>query len=150
MTRYLGVDLGSRRIGVAASDPTATLASPLLTLPYRGPRDAVARLAALCREQEIAGVVIGWPRNMDGTAGPAAARAEGFARALRRAVAVPVELWDERLTTAQAERALIQGGVRRERRRTVRDQIAAALILQGFLDARAHRLVPTPPGHKQT
>ncbi len=149
MSRFLGVDLGSRRIGIAASDPTGTVASPLLTLLHRGPRDAVDRIAALCREHEIAGVVVGWPRNMDGTSGPAAGRAEAFARALRRAASVPVELWDERLTTVQAERALIEGAVRRVERRTVRDRVAAALILQGYLDARARSLAATRPGHKQ-
>ncbi len=136
--RVLAVDLGSRRIGLALSDPTGTVASPFLTLPHRSLRHDVARIVTLCREHAVARVVVGWPRNMDGTSGPAAQRAEAFAAALRRALSIPVELSDERLSTAQAERALVQGEVRREKRREVRDQVAAALILQTYLGSRDH------------
>ncbi len=147
MSRILGLDLGTRRIGVALSDPTGTVASPLLTLPHHSLRRDVERVAALCREYGVEGIVVGWPRNMDGTFGPAARQAEEFARALRRAVSVPVDLWDERLSTAAAERVLLQGDVRRDRRRDLRDRVAAALILQAHLDARARSLAIPAGGH---
>jgi len=148
VSRLLGLDLGTRRIGVALSDPTGTLASPLSTLPHRSLRRDVERIGDLCREHEVSGVVVGWPRNMDGTAGPAAQQAEAFAEALREGVSIPVDLWDERLSTAAAERALLEGDVRRERRRDLRDQVAAALILQAYLDARRRSLAAPPGGHK--
>lgn len=147
MSRILGLDLGTRRIGVALSDPTGMVASPLLTLPHRSLRRDVERVAALCREYGVEGIAVGWPRNMDGTSGPAARQAEEFARALRRAVSVPVDLWDERLSTAAAERVLLQGDVRRDRRRDLRDRVAAALILQAHLDARARSLAISAGGH---
>ncbi len=135
MTRVLAVDLGSRRIGVALSDPTGTVAGPLDTIPHRERRQDVAAVAALARAHGAERIVIGWPRNMDGTLGPAARRAEAFAEALRRVAGVPVDLWDERLSTVAADRALRDADVKRERRRALRDQIAAALILQSYLDA---------------
>ncbi len=145
MSRVLGLDLGTRRIGVALSDPTGTVASPLLTLPHRSLARDVERVAALCRAHAVEAVVVGWPRSLSGAPGRAARQAEEFARVLRRAVAVPVELWDERLSTAAAERALLEADVRRERRRAIRDQVAAALILQAHLDARGRRRRQTPP-----
>lgn len=148
MSRILGIDLGTRRIGLALSDPTETVASPLVTLAHRSLREDVDQIAALCRDHAVAAVVVGWPRNMDGTSGPSARRAEEFARALRRVLALPVDLWDERLSSAAAERSLIQGNVRRSRRRSLRDQVAAALILQACLDARKRGLGVPPSGHK--
>ena len=137
MTRVLAVDLGTRRIGVALSDPTGTVAGPLDTIPHRERRQDVAAVAALARAHGAERIVLGWPRNMDGTSGPAARRAEAFAEALRRVAGVPVALWDERLSTVAADRALRDADVKRERRRALRDQIAAALILQSYLDAGA-------------
>ena len=93
-------------------------------------------------------VVVGWPRNMDGTSGPPARRAEVFAQALGRALSVPVELWDERLSSVAADRALLEADVTRRRRRDLRDRVAAALILQGWLDARARGLPAPSSGHK--
>ena len=94
---------------------------------------------------QVERIVVGCPRNMDGTRGPAALRAEAFAAALRRVVRTPVEMWDERLTTVSAERMLVASDVRRTRRRDVRDRVAAAFILQAYLDARRHREVGTTP-----
>src|SRR5262249_39144210 len=136
LTRVLAIDLGSRRIGLALSDPTGTVAGPLATIPHRERRQDVAAVAALARAHGAHRIVLGWPRNMDGTSGPAARRAEAFAEALRRVAAVPVDLWDERLSTVAADRALRDANVKRERRRALRDQIAAAVILQSYLDAR--------------
>lgn len=148
MSRILGLDLGEKRLGVALSDPSGTVASPLATIPHRTQRGDVERIASLCREHEVAAVVVGWPRNMDGTSGLPARRAEVFAQALRRALAVPVELWDERLSTVAADRALLEGNVTRSRRRVLRDRVAAALILQAWLDARTRGLPAPPSGHK--
>lgn len=148
MSRILGLDLGEKRLGVALSDPSGTVASPLATIPHRTQRGDVERIASLCREHEVAAVVVGWPRNMDGTSGLPARRAEVFAQALRRALAVPVELWDERLSTVAADRALLEGNVTRRRRRVLRDRVAAALILQAWLDARTRGLPAPPSGHK--
>jgi putative Holliday junction resolvase len=140
MSRILGVDLGSRRIGVALSDPTGQIASPLLTVQHRSLRHDLDRIVVISREHAVEGIVVGWPRNMDGTSGPAARRAEAFARALRREVTVPVELWDERLSTVAAERELLRDSVRRTRRRQARDRVAAAWFLQAYLDRRGRRL----------
>ncbi len=137
MSRFLGLDLGTRRIGVALSDPTGTVAAPLLVLAHTDRRRDLAAVAGLAAAHGVARIVVGWPRNMDGTRGPAARRAEAFADALRRRLDVPVDLWDERLSTVEADRTLREAGVRRDRRRAVRDQIAAALILQTYLTARA-------------
>ena len=143
MGRVLAIDLGTKRIGIALSDPTATVASPLETLPATGLRRAADQVSELCRRHDVETVVVGWPRNMDGSQGPAAREAEAFAERLRAALRVPVELWDERLSTAAAERTLLEAGLRREKRRESRDRVAAALILQSYLDA--HRPRPTLP-----
>jgi len=130
------------------------IATPLETVTGAGGRRAAERVADLCRRHDVAAVVVGWPRNMDGSRGPAARQAEAFAERLRTALSVPVELWDERLSTAAAERALIEADVRREERRRSRDRVAAAVILQGYLDARrtaagAVRLSQNESGHKE-
>lgn len=142
--RYLGLDVGDVRIGVALSDETATLASGLLTLRRVGPRKDVKAVAALVREREVGGVVVGMPWRLDGTAGPQAEKVKGFVESLRRAVDVPVVTWDERLTTVAAEDLLTDAGVRRRDRRARIDRAAATLILQGYLDSRRDR--PAQPG----
>ena len=143
MSRVLGLDLGTRRIGVAVSDPTGTIATPLLTISHPSLRRDLELVADLCRTHAITRIVVGWPRNMDGTVGPAARRAEEFAEKLRRTLRLPVDLWDERLSTVASERALLQGDVRRRQRRDLRDRVAAALILQTYLSARSGRDQPT-------
>ncbi len=142
MTRYLGVDLGAKRVGVALSDPTGILASPLGTFAHRSLREDAAQVARLCAAHGVDRVVVGWPRNMDGSAGPAARQAEAFAARLRADTGLPVELWDERLSTVAADRAMIRGGARRGTRREARDRVAAAVVLQSRLDAQAARGSP--------
>lgn len=137
--RWLGLDYGSRRIGVAVSDPTGTIATPLTTVQNTGPTAVNAALRRVVAETGAVGVVIGLPVRTGGDEGPEAAAAREFAARLEAALALPVRLWDERLTTAGAERTLIEGGVRRERRRELRDRIAAQMMLQSFLDARQAR-----------
>jgi putative Holliday junction resolvase len=136
MGRVLAVDPGSRRVGVAVSDPTATIASPLGTVPAEPSATLAERLASLAREQEATQLVVGLPRRMDGGQGPEAKAARALAEELRRATGLPVALVDERLTSVAAERALLATGASRARRRELSDQVAAALILQSYLDAR--------------
>ncbi|MGD8331006.1 MAG: Holliday junction resolvase RuvX [Acidobacteriota bacterium] len=135
---WLALDLGSRRIGVAVSDDSGTLAVPLRTLEVGKRGDfPLAALRALVAERAVEGIVVGWPRRLDGSAGPEAEAAAAVAERLRGELGLPVELWDERLTSVEAERLLIEAGVRRKKRRGATDRIAATLILQGFLDHRS-------------
>jgi len=136
--RRLGLDYGEKRIGVAVSDADGTIAFALEVLPAGAA--ALPRLAALCHERAIGEVIVGLPRHMNGDEGEAAQKARAFAGRLRTAVSCPVILWDERLTTVMARNALLEGGVRREKRRGVVDKIAAQILLQHYLDSQA----PTP------
>ena len=135
MTRgvVIGVDVGSVRVGVAASDPDGILATPVATLPRASALDA---LVALVAEREAVEVVVGHPRHLSGAAGASARDAETFANDLRERAGVPVTLVDERLTTVTATRHLREGGVRAKNQRAVVDQAAAVAILQSALDAR--------------
>ncbi|MEW6523035.1 MAG: Holliday junction resolvase RuvX [Bacillota bacterium] len=129
--RFLGLDLGQRRVGVAISDPTGTIAGPLATLPADVELAGAVRRLAL--EHQVDAVVVGIPHRLDGSTGPAAESAGEFARSLA-GMGITVHTWDERLTTREAERLLIQGDVSRKRRRQTVDRMAATLILQSFLD----------------
>jgi len=138
MARVLGIDLGTRRIGVALSDPLGITASPLQVLERSGDRAQDHRvIVALAREYEADRIVVGLPRSMSGALGPAARDALDEIEALREAAgpALPVDTTDERLTTVIAQRALLEGNVRRSKRKQVVDKIAAAVILQSYLDA---------------
>ena len=133
--RWLGIDIGQRRYGVAISDENGGIAYPLTTLSTeKGGSPPIKALVELVGEREVAGIVVGLPERMDGSHGPEARNAEIIAEQLRIDLGVRVELWDERLTTAEAERLLIMAGVRRTKRRGATDRIAAAIILQSFLD----------------
>jgi len=136
-SRALGVDLGDARIGLALSDPLGVIAQPLETMRCVGPKKDVQRIVAKAKELEVGVIVVGLPLLMSGEDGERALQAREFAVQLeRRLDGVRVELWDERLTTVQAERTMISDGVRRRRRKSTVDPIAAALILQGYLDSR--------------
>jgi putative Holliday junction resolvase len=132
----LAIDPGSRRVGLALSDPTETIAQPLATFDAEPQETLVARLADMARRHEAGRIVVGLPRRLDGSFGPEAQAARKLADAIREAAGIPVELVDERLTTAQAERSMIAGGVRRARRRSTIDRVAATLLLQSHLDRR--------------
>ncbi len=132
----MGIDLGTRRIGVAVSDELGITAQGLRTLEEATEDDALAAVRGLIERYEVQEVVVGLPKNMNGTLGPAAERAIAFAKRLGEGGAAKVTMWDERLTSQAAERLLIEADVRRARRRRVVDQMAAVLILQGFLDRR--------------
>lgn len=135
MGRVLGLDLGSVRIGVASCDAGRTIASPLVVLQRTGDpvqdRRAIARLV---EEEEAELVVVGLPLSLDGSVGPAAAAAQAEVEALAEALPVPVATYDERLTTVSAERVLAEQGVRGRRRREVVDMVAAAVLLQAWLE----------------
>ena len=141
---WMGIDLGSRRIGIAVSDTSGIIAQPLTTLDAgKGGALPVAQLAELVAAKGVGGIVVGLPRRLDGSHGPEADSAAAVAEQLRTELDVPVELWDERLTSVQAERLLVDAGVRRNKRKGATDRIAAALILQGFLDRQT--VAPTDP-----
>jgi putative Holliday junction resolvase len=132
--RLLGLDVGTKTIGLALSDVTRMIASGLTTLA-RGKFAADGRrLLEIVREHDIGGLVIGLPVNLDGAEGPRAQATRAFARNLAKLTPLPMLLWDERLTTAAAERSLLEADVSRRRRAEVIDKVAATLILQGALD----------------
>ena len=132
--RVLGIDYGSKRIGVALSDELAMIGQPLEFVAAEPLSTACARLAEIVRERGVGEIVVGMPRNMNGTYGPAAEKARGFIEALRPLVTVAIKTWDERLTSAEANRFLIASGMRRDKRKTKVDQTAAAILLQSYLD----------------
>jgi putative pre-16S rRNA nuclease len=135
--RALGVDLGSKRIGIAVSDRSGTIASPLTVITRgRSRREDHERLASLAREEGVEVVVVGMPASLSGAIGPAARAATAEIEALASVIGMPVETYDERFSTVTAERALAEGGVRGRARRQVVDKVAAAVILQSWLDAR--------------
>jgi putative Holliday junction resolvase len=134
--RYLGIDVGAVRVGVAVCDPDGVLATPLVTVPRDAGGGADLRaIAELLAEHEAVGVVVGLPRTLAGREGPAAEAARAFADALAGVLDVPVELSDERLTTVVATQQLRERGVKGRKQRAVVDQAAAVAILQGWLDA---------------
>ncbi|MDI3257395.1 MAG: Holliday junction resolvase RuvX [Kyrpidia sp.] len=135
MSRILGLDVGRVRIGVAISDPSGTLAQGWGVIPGEDEQQALERIESLVKERDIVRVVVGLPRNMDASLGSQGRWTEEFAEKLRHRVPVPVEMWDERLTTAMAERTLVEAGLRRAGRRKVVDQVAATVLLQSYLDA---------------
>lgn len=135
--RLMGLDYGEARIGVALTDEQCLVAMPLLTIERMNRRHDLDRIRELVAEHQVAALVVGVPYQLDGSTDQQAERALNFARRLeRRMEGVPVITWDERLTTRQAERALLEGGVSRKGRRVVVDQLAATLILNSYLEAR--------------
>ena len=138
--RALGIDLGAQRIGIAVSDRSGTIASPLTVLQRTGsPQQDHRRIAALVLEEEAERVVVGLPLSMSGEMGRAAQAAVAEAEALATVVGVPVETYDERLTTVTADRALMEFKMKADARRRVVDKVAAAVMLQAWLDGRAAR-----------
>ncbi|TMB95144.1 MAG: Holliday junction resolvase RuvX [Chloroflexi bacterium] len=134
--RILAVDPGSKRVGLALSDPTETIAQPLATVPAEPLNSLAARLAEVARSNEAARVIVGLPLRLDGSHGPEAAAARRLASQIEHESGLPVDLVDERLTSAAAERALIAGGVSREERRAGVDRVAATMLLQSHLEWR--------------
>ncbi len=133
-TRLLGIDLGTKTIGLALSDAQRTIASPLETLKRARFTADKAALDHVVAKHAIGGLVIGLPLNMDGSAGPRAQSVRAFAHNLARGLSVPIALWDERLSTAAVERAMLEADMSRAKRAAAVDKLAAAYILQGALD----------------
>jgi putative pre-16S rRNA nuclease len=139
MPRIMALDVGEATLGVAVSDSLGITAQPITTIRRQSLKKDLVAIAHLIREHEITSIVVGMPLRLAGDAGPAARSVELFVSKLEESVGLPVVTWDERMTTVQAERALLEGDVSRRRRKEVINQIAAAIILQSFLDSR-------PPG----
>jgi len=137
MQRALGIDHGEARIGLAMSDELGMLAHPLETIHLREIADPAAHIAAVCAREKIGMIVLGLPRNMDGSYGPAAEKVRAFAEKLRAVCGCELKLWDERLTTVAAQRSLHEAGRNVKNSREVIDQVAAQMILQGWLDSQA-------------
>jgi putative Holliday junction resolvase len=134
--RVLAIDHGAKRMGIALSDPSGLIAQPLEFIPAEPFADFLARLKEVLREKEVALIVVGMPRNMNGSYGPAAAKVQEFVAVLKENIVIPIRTWDERLTSTQANRMLIQANVRRQDRKEKVDKAAAAILLQSFLDSR--------------
>lgn len=139
----MALDIGDRTIGVACSDPDRILASPVETIMRRGPKADSMRVDTLVKEREVSRVIAGLPLTLRGESGRQSEKVMEFVNTLKRRLKVPVEMWDERLSTREAERTLIAADLSRARRKEVIDQMAAVLILQTYLDAQV-RAQETP------
>lgn len=138
MIRIMGLDFGSKTVGVAVSDPLGLTAQGLETIKRTSEnklRRTLARIEELIAEYQVTAIVLGYPKNMNNTIGERAEKTLEFKEMLERRTGLPVTMWDERLTTVAATRTLIEGGVRRENRKEYVDMIAAEYILQGYLDS---------------
>lgn len=138
MSALMGLDLGTKTIGVAVSDTFMSVSTPLETVRRKKFSVDAARLLELIKERNIAGIVLGLPFNMDGSEGPRCQSTRAFARNLARLTDIPITFWDERLSTVAAERALLEADTSRKRRSEVIDHVAAGYILQGVLDRLSH------------
>lgn len=134
----IGLDLGEKTVGVAVSDGMLSVATPLETIARKKFTLDAARILEIAAHRTICGLILGLPRNMDGSEGPRAQSTRAFARNLSRLTDLPIGFWDERLSTVAAERALLEADTTRKRRKEVIDHVAAAYILQGALDRLAH------------
>ncbi len=134
--KILSVDLGLKRTGVAVSDPLEMLASPVGTIAEDDPDVLCGEIAAIVEREQVGEIVVGHPRNMDGSRGESAQRAETFAEALGQRTGLPVRLWDERLTTVSAIGFLNETNVRGKKRKQIVDTVSATIILQEYLDSR--------------
>lgn len=138
--RTMGLDLGSKTIGVAISDAMGWTAQGLETIKINEEKKdfGLNRLKEIISEHEVSKIVLGFPKNMNGTVGPRAEASEAFAKVLEEKFRLPVQLWDERLTTMAAERVLLEADMSRSKRKKVIDKMAAVMILQGYLDSQSN------------
>ncbi|EPY06139.1 Holliday junction resolvase [Paenibacillus sp. E194] len=137
--KILGLDYGDRRIGVAISDAFGWTAQGLEVIERRKPENDLKRLGDIVKEHGVEAFVLGLPKNMNGTVGPRGELSMSFAEQLKQSFGLPVHLWDERLSTVSAERALLEADVSRKKRRQVIDKMAATIILQTYLDYQSRR-----------
>ena|SRR5688572_21367753 len=133
--RILAIDHGTKRMGIAISDEMRTIAQPLEYIAAEPLEKFFDRLKQIIADKQVSLIVVGVPRNMDGTYGPAAVKVQEFVAGLKEAVTVPIKSWDERLTSVQANRYLIEADVRRSKRKEKVDKTAAAILLQSYLDS---------------
>lgn len=138
MSALMGLDLGTKTIGVAVSDRIGAVATPLETVKRKKFSVDAARLLEIIKQRDISGILLGLPRNMDGTEGPRCQSTRAFARNLGHLTDLPISFWDERLSTVAAEKALLEADTTRKRRAEVIDHVAASYILQGALDRMRH------------
>jgi putative Holliday junction resolvase len=136
MKRVLALDVGNRRVGVAVSDPSQSLARSLEVIERGAPRDDLAALCRLIEEYDVEKIVVGYPRSLDGTRGEQAQKVEQYVEALTSTLDIPVLLWDERLSTVSAERLMTEAGLKGRAKRQRIDAVAAAVILQDYLDSK--------------
>lgn len=137
--RILAIDYGTQRIGLAISDPTGTLASPLETIPAHPFDRFLDRLKQIIQEKDVTLILVGMPRNLNGSYGEAANKVIEFVKAVGANIAIPIKMWDERLTTTQAAKSMIQAGVKTETFKKKLDRMAAAVLLQSYLDSHPHQ-----------
>jgi putative Holliday junction resolvase len=137
--RILGLDIGEKRIGVALSDPLGIMAGALAVIERTTDEAAVKQIVDLARENEVEHIVVGMPRSLDGSLGKQAQAVQSFVDLLKKRTDIPVVTWDERLSTVAAERTLLEMGMKRDKRKKHRDSLAAAFILQGYLDRAKNR-----------
>jgi putative Holliday junction resolvase len=134
--RIIGLDWGTRRLGFAASDPDGILSLPLEAIEVRDPKHTIEVVKVVCDRESADMLVVGMPFNMDGSSGEMVAHVEAFIEKMREVVSIPIETWDERLTTMGVENAMRRDNVKSDKRKKLRDKLAAQAILQGYLDSR--------------
>jgi len=134
--RALGLDVGQKRIGVALSDSEGILATPLTIIDITDTEQAIASISGLCDQYHVVRIVVGMPKSLDGTLGKQAAVVEQFICQLADTIKITIDTWDERLSSVEANRAMIAAGTKKDKKKKLRDAIAAAIILQGYLDRK--------------
>ena len=135
--RIMGLDIGDKTIGVAVSDLMGLTAQGVTTIKRVGKKKDIEAIKQIIAEKQVNKIVSGLPKNMNGTVGPQGEKVQKFCELLKEETNIPIEFWDERLSTVAAERSLIEGNVRRENRKKVIDMLAAVIILQGYLDSKS-------------
>lgn len=133
--RILGLDVGEKTIGVAISDPLGWTAQGITTIIRKGKKQDIEEISKICKEYGVESLVVGLPKNMNGTVGPQGEKMIGFCDFLSENLNLPIKLWDERLTTVAAHRAMLEADLSRSKRKKIVDKIAATYILQGYLDS---------------
>lgn len=132
--RILGLDIGSKTIGVAVSDPLGWTAQGITTIKRKKKEQDIEEIKSICKEYAVESIVIGLPKNMNNTLGESGERVLEFSKVIEEATKLKIEMWDERLTTVAAHRAMLEADLSREKRKKIVDKIAAIYILQGYLD----------------
>lgn len=133
--RILGLDVGDRRIGVAVCDPLGYTAQGITTITRKGNDAVIGQIVAYCNEYKVEKIVVGLPKNMNNTLGPQSEKVMEFCEEIKKVLDTPIIMWDERLTTVAAHKAMIEGDLSRAKRKKIVDKIAAIYILQGYLDS---------------